>query len=270
MRTEAMVTPFGEEEVEEVHLPRAPLVRALAQVRFPKMLSLATEAGVGEVQEALRHAYPILNQEKTMGVLITPNGVAPSPQETEAVWRLQSKDSTWTVSLGTTFVALDTNAYVSRDDFCCRLEEVLQVIARTVEPVVAERVGLRYTDRLDEPEQLRSLQELVRPEILGGYAVALPEGVSLGHTLCESSYTLEGGQLIARWGVLPAGAVIDPGVPPVSRQSWILDLDVFRVARVDFDVAELDATIRRFADQAYRFFRWAVTDDLLRRAGGDL
>lgn len=270
MTSVAVDNPFAGEAVEEVQLLRAPLVRVVAQVRFPKILSLATEIGVSEIQAELRQRYPILRQEHTVGILITPSGVSQGGQETETVWHLQSKTGDWTVSLGSSFVALDTTAYTSRADFCDRLDAVLDVIVRVVDPVVVERIGLRYTDRLADPAELASLPELVRPEILGGYAIALPDGVNLEHTLCESLYAFDAGNLMARWGVLPPGAVFDVGVPAVARRSWILDLDVFKEGRTDFDVSDLSTMTRRFADQAYRFFRWAVTEKLLRQAGGDL
>jgi uncharacterized protein (TIGR04255 family) len=263
-------SPFGDEDIEEVPLPRAPLVRVIAQVQFPKILSLDTDAGVAAVQAALRSQYPILQQQQTVGVLITSDGVAAGgQQQTATVWRLQTKAGDWTVSLGSSFVALDTVAYTSRDDFCSRLDEVLDVIGRLVEPIVAERVGLRYTNRVDDPDQFASLAGLVRPEVLGGHSIALPQGVTLQHSLCESIYNFDGGQLLARWGVVPAGAILDPGLSAVDRRSWILDLDVFHVGRVDFEVSDLSATVREFAVRAYRFFRWAVSDEFLHEAGGE-
>lgn len=270
MSPQVVENPFGDERVEEVQLQRAPLVQVVAQVRFPKILSLATEVGISGVQAELRSRYPVLQQEKTVGVLITPNGVTAGGQETDTVWRLATKDSDWTVSVGSTFVALATMNYTSREDFCGRLDHILDVMARVVDPVVAERVGLRYTDRVDEPAHVASLADFVRPELLGGYAIGLPGGVTLDHTLCESLYTFDGSHLMARWGVLPPGAILDAGIPAVEGRSWILDLDVFKVGRTDFDVAELSSTVRGFADQAYRFFRWAVTDELLRESGGDV
>jgi uncharacterized protein (TIGR04255 family) len=261
--------PFDAEPVEEVHLARAPLVHVVAQVRFPKVLALATDAGVAPVQEALVHRFPVLQQDQTMGVLITPNGVTSQPQA-DTVWRLQTRDNDWQVSIGTSFISLDTTAYVSRADFCDRLVEVLEAFRKVVNPVIAERVGMRYVDRLDDPDQLSRLGELVRAEILGGYAVPLPDGVALRHSICESVFTGGDNQVLARWGMLPPNAVLDPVIVPSERQSWVLDVDVFRDVRMDFDHYSLTELVREFADQSYRFFRWAVTDALLAEAGGQL
>lgn len=259
--------PFGDEPVQEVHLPRAPLVRALSQIRFPTILSLLSEDGVAPVQEALKAEYPVLRQEHTMGVLITPDGVTTQDQK-DTVWRFQSRAGDWQVSLGSTFVALDTAAYESREDFCQRLDRVVEVVARIAEPPIAERIGIRYFDRLNDPEQLSRLGDLVRPEILGGMAIPLSGDAAIIQTLCESLFAFPGGQLVARWGLLPPGAVVDPTVPAVGEPSWVLDLDVFGAGRFDFHPSTVGAMTRRFADHAYRFFRWAVTEELLREAGG--
>lgn len=268
--TKRLDSPFGTQPLQEILLSQAPLVRVIAQVRFPKILSLSTEAGIADIQTALRKQYPILHQDKTVGVIITPDGVTSGSQQSDVVWRFQSKNSDWTVSLNSSFVAIDTKSYSSRNDFCDRFEEILRTVSDLVEPVVAERVGLRYTNRLEDPEQLASLNSLVRSEILGGSAIKLPESVQLKLSLSESLFNFGTGQLLARWGVLPEGGMIDPGIDPVDRPSWILDLDVFHAEQIDFSPEELTSTVRLFADMAYRFFRWTVTDEFLKQAGGQL
>lgn len=269
MSVQMVENPFDAEPVEEVYLPRAPLVHVVAQVRFPKVLSLATDAGVAPVQAAFAHRFPVLQQDQTMGVLITPDGVTSQPQA-DVVWRLQTRDNDWQVSLGTSFISLDTTAYVSRADFCERFQEVLEAFREVVNPVIAERVGMRYVNRLDDPDQLSRLGELLRAEILGGYAVPLPGGIGLHHSVCESVFSGGDNQVLARWGILPPNAVLDPVILPTERRSWVLDVDVFRGVRTDFEAAALTELVRDFADQSYRFFLWAVTDTLLAEAGGQL
>ncbi len=56
---------------------------------------------------------------------------------------------------------------------------------------------------------------------------------------------------------------IDPAaIKPVAADSWLLDLDMFRVERRAFDVAELMNEAQRFAERTYAFFRWTVTDGI--------
>jgi uncharacterized protein (TIGR04255 family) len=76
--------------------------------------------------------------------------------------------------------------------------------------------------------------------------------------------------MLTRWGHLPPGVTTDPAaIEPVDEPSWILDLDVFTDDSAPFAVDAVLADAQRFADRVYTFFRWAVTNDFLRRYGGE-
>jgi uncharacterized protein (TIGR04255 family) len=97
-------------------------------------------------------------------------------------------------------------------------------------------------------------------------------GEDVHQTICESLLNLpEGnGQIIARWGLLPANTTIDPtAVEPIAEPSWILDLDMSRSQTREFKVEVLMSEAQHFAKRLYTFFRWAVTDEFLRRFGGE-
>jgi len=263
-----VASPFGIEPVEEVYLPRAPLVRVIAQVRFPREPKLGTEDGAALLRGALAGAYPILRDEREIRVVITQQGAVEQPGS--LLWRLQNRDASWQVTVSDSFVALDTSAYSSREDFCSKLEDVLAAINDIAAPLVYDRFGLRYIDRLTGPALLRErLPQLVRAELLGGWAVERPEGVQLVHSLSESLYRFDGAQLLARSGILPPGVVLEPTVAAVDEPSWILDIDAATTEGADFDPAALGQLARRLADRVYRFFRWAVAEEFLREHGGE-
>lgn len=269
MTVTALPSPFGAEPLEEVPLPRAPLERVLAQVRFPKEPMLATEEGAGALRERLKHRYPILRDEQQVEITVAADGVT---QRTGAspLWRLQDVKKTWQVSFTDTFVAVDTSAYVSRNDFCVRLGEVLTALREVAPPVVYDRFGVRYIDRLTDEALVSRLPSLVRPEVLGAISVPLPDRVELVHALTEAVFRLEGGQLVARWGTLPAGATVEPTVRPVPVRSWLLDIDAATTDVGEFDPDTLTTLAEHYAERVYRFFRWAVTDEFLRAHGGQL
>jgi len=261
--------PFEAEPIAEVALARPPLVRALAQVRFPRLVAMSQhniETTVGFVIERLKVDYPILGEQREAEVTLTPEGV--SQTQGAKLWQMRSSDEAWQVTLGETFVSLDTKNYSSRSDFTQRLAAVLTGIAATVAPPFAERLGVRYTNRIDDPDLLLRLGELVRPEILGGLAVPRPEGVTLAHTISESLYLLGPRMLHARWGLLPPGVVLDPTLPTSTGSSWVLDLDSFTQVKSDFDATGLALAAEELAGAAYRYFRWVVTDEFLRAFGG--
>jgi uncharacterized protein (TIGR04255 family) len=253
-----VVSPFGAEPVTEVSLARAPLVNVLSQVRYPKVPLFSTEEGAASVHERLRDRYPILRRVPAVTLTLTPGGMVQQLSQGR-LWRLQNRDATWTITLSDEFFSIETRAYRSREDFHGHLEEALTAITDTGEPVIYDRVGVRYINQLTG-EAADRVRELVRPELHGALSVPLPEQAELSLTLSEALFRFaDDYQLRARWGSLPENAAVDPTVPPLAARSWILDLDSFTEASGDFRPAILGELTRRLADQAYRFFRWATT-----------
>jgi uncharacterized protein (TIGR04255 family) len=246
----------------------------VAQVRFPRLTALTVSDDAAKAIAATLVAdYPLLSEGRDITVTLTPEGVSqqPGPNRT---WQLQDAEQEWQVTFGGEFVSVHTSAYTKRDDFIARLAQVAERFVEVVRPPFTERVGVRYINRLDESD-LPALPKLVRKEMLGGLAVPTAEhGVAVTHTLSEALYDLSpkhpdvGDGLHVRWGQLPPGAVLDPVLPAVDAPTWVLDLDSFRVRKDEFSSATISAEARELADRAYRFFRWAVTEEFLLRFDG--
>ncbi|KAM3095574.1 TIGR04255 family protein [Phormidesmis sp. 146-35] len=252
---------------DEVPLKNAPLVRVLAQVRFPLILSIERKEFVSGFQEALRKQYPILQPEQTQGFVVGMQGIVPT--EPRTTWRFTDLGENWRVTLAPDFVALETTAYLSRNDFLKRLEVVLAALETYIQPQVVERLGLRYIDRL-VGEDVNQLADLVRPEISG--IIGLDIRASVHQTINESLFNLPNGeeQIVARWGLIPAGTSFDLyAIEPIDQQSWILDLDMSLSKNREFNIGVLMHEAQHFAERIYTFFRWAVTPSFLRRFGGD-
>lgn len=254
--------------IPEVYLPNAPLVRVVTQVRFPLIASIEKREFIGPFQEAIRGTYSILRQEQTQGLLIGPQGIVQTPAL--VVWRFGEPTGKWRVSLSPEFLALETTAYISHDDFLERLRLVLVALGEHVAPAVVDRVGVRYIDRVTG-DVLRDIAGLIRPEVRGVIGTDL--GQSARHSLSESLFVDGDGksQLLARWGKIPENGTVDPAaLEPIPEPSWILDLDMFHVGARPFDSSALVSEVRRFTERIYAFFRWAVTDEFLRRYGGQV
>ncbi len=250
----------------EVPLTDAPLVRVIAQVRFPPILSLEKREFIAPFQEAIRGTYPVLRPEQAQGIMLGPHGVAPGPKQ--VAWRFGDVAGGWRVSVTPEFVAIETTSYTSRDDFLARLRFVLDAFAEHAEPALAQRMGIRYIDRITG-DALAEISELVRPEVLG--IVATPLSEQPRHSLTETVFALPDSkeQLLARWGLVPAGGTVDPNaIEPIDEPSWVLDVDMFSSQERPFVPEEIVATVRRYSERLYTVFRWAVTDDFLRRYGG--
>lgn len=252
---------------EEVPLRNAPLVRVIGQVRFSPILAVAGAEFIAPFQEAIRSRYPVLRQEHTQGIQFGHEGVGVAPKQ--IAWRFSDVGETWRLSLAPDFVALETTAYASRNDFVDRMQVLLEAVAEHIGPAVVLRIGLRYIDRITGKD-IDDIATFVRPEMLGIANTSLSQHVR--HALSETLLDVPDGaaQLLARWGRLPAGAMVDPNaIEPIPEPSWILDIDMFSTQQCPFAADQLVADFGRFAERLYTFFRWTVTDQFLSHYGAD-
>lgn len=254
---------------EEVPLNKAPLVRVIAQVRFPTILSIGERSFVAAFQEEIRSEYPVLQPEQTHGFVITPQGLeSTSPS---MIWRFIDKKEQWRVSLSPEFLSLETTNYTSRSDFLQRFNQVLMAADSHIKPQILDRLGLRYISRLTD-EAFDRVTDFVRPEISGllGSQVAAYAEQAISDSLFALPNSNE--QIYARWGRLPANRTIDQtAIELINKPSWILDLDMFTMPfseKKGFEVTPIVDDANRFAERLYTLFRWVVTRDFLKHFGG--
>jgi uncharacterized protein (TIGR04255 family) len=257
--------PFNDDAPPSVPLPRTPLTGVLAQVRFPEVLSISKPEYIAEFQERIRSAFPISRQEPVAVFQVDGEG---AQHRTVHLWRFLDRKSEWRVTLSTSFIAIETRAYADRADFVARLKEILSALETTISPNLVGRVGVRYVDRV-YGDAFDKVDDLIRNEVLGVGAGATHKGVqrSMNEALCVTKE----GNLLARWGFMPADHTHDPDMmPPIRQRSWFLDIDSFREEPefASFDAEEISKLAYALATRAYVFFRWAVTDKLLRDYGG--
>lgn len=261
-----LLDPLTGPAAPEVPLPEAPLVRVIAQVKFPVVASILKAEFIGPFQEAIRKTYTDMTRVEMQATAIAagPDGIA--VQGTGGLWRFQTPGDGWLVSLAPDFVAVEALAYTSRSDFLSRLRQVLEALRAHIGPRTVERLGVRYVDRLSGA-CLPELPDLVRPEVVG--VSNHPHLTRLALSITESAFALDGGQLTSRWGLVPANQTYDPGaIEPQPSPTWILDLDMFRAEPHRFEVDELVVEAQNFAERIYTVFRWAVTDRFLEKFGG--
>ena len=257
-----VMDPFLDPVPAEVPLPNAPLVRVIAQVRFPLVAAIEQRDFIAPFQETIRSDYPILRQSQTHQLLLVAN-VAPS---VSTAWRFASEDGDWRVSLTSDFMSLETTKYRSRTDFLDRLEKVVRALAAKVEPKLTDRLGIRYIDRISG-DALAEISKLVRAEVRG--LSSSPVEGSVSHSITETLFSRDSTNVLARWGRLPAHATVDPGaIEPADVPSWILDLDMFSTTPASFSIERVLSDARQYMERLYTFFRWVVTPEFLRHFGG--
>lgn len=255
--------PFGIERVSRTPLANPPLEKVIFQVQFPSILVIRDEDRVAPFQDALRHRYPTLRQHQEHSIELTEEGVKATKG---TIWRL-SDDRGYELSLAPTFVALAVGLYESRVEFRERVVEALTVLNDVFAPGTFDRIGVRYLNRVVDDAFVVNLDGFVRKELLGVAAFTGDAGMSKGEA---SRIHSDGFQTTARWGLLPAGTVVDPRVMnPADIMSWFLDVDTFKTGPENFDPDVIASIADACADADYRFFRWAVTRDFLHRFGGN-
>jgi uncharacterized protein (TIGR04255 family) len=256
--------PFAREP-EDIVLGAAPLIRVIAQVRHPKLTALTGELGEKNAlrfAQAVADTYPVFGETPETNYIITASGVESRPS-TDRNWQLKSADDHWQVSFSQDFLAITTDSYTRREEFLARLDQVSAPYADIVQPPKAVRVGVRYTNRLDNKEHLARLPNLIRPEVLGPVSGGVQSKSHLLHAFTQTQYEIEDHFVTANWGLLPPKAVVDPTLGSSENQSWLLDIDAFSQTASEFSTRIIHEHIRELTVYAYRLFRWAVTDEFL-------
>jgi uncharacterized protein (TIGR04255 family) len=263
--------PFADDEPGNIPLPSAPLVRCIAQVRFPHLAKFAIsgESVAAEIARSLSDSYPLMDSGREVSVTITAEGVS-EQKSGSPLWRLTSADQTWQVTFSGNFLSIETSKYARRSDFARRFEDAWEALNREVHVPYIDRLGVRYVNQVSDDDLLSRLPDLLRPEVLGVSAAHNDEEAVLRSSLCQAHYVFPaGGAFQAQWGLLPAGASLDPNRPPYTYPTWVLDMDSFQEwAAGSNQELNLYEEVRRLALKGYQFFRWAVTPEFLTAFGG--
>lgn len=247
---------------------RPPLVLALCQVRFTRVLGVADPKFVAPFQRAIQDAYPVLTQQQKMQVRFGGAvGEAAVQEEPTFSWKFGDGEDNWTLVLAQDFLALETRAYKHFDDFVNRLSNALGALMTHIQPARWTRLGLRYIDEI-RPDH-GSCLDAIRAELLGPLALSgLTGEAEKVQAIQQISLSFSGGLgLTISHGLLPDGSTVQQKgeeVPPTGP-FYLLDTDAFREAREPagerFDRLEISDEVRLLNQACYKLFRWSITDD---------
>lgn len=263
-------SPFGQEVLQEIPLGRAPLVKVVAQIQYPALSTLADHQTIQNIAALVRDEYPIKETLNNVVFSIGPEGVQ-QQAGTGSVSVFQSKDGQWKLTLNETSLSIESSAYRSRADLCERLQWALERFIKAVDLPFIRRLGVRYINRILGDEDLAEVPAMFRSPVNSALATPTAHNVEIQQSLAQSVYqigTQDG--LLARWALLPAGALIDPTLDVVNQRSFLLDLDAFRTypTRGTPDAHVIASEAKELAAVTYRYFRWAITDEFIIRFGG--
>jgi uncharacterized protein (TIGR04255 family) len=253
-------------------LANAPLVQALAQVRYPLIADFETMAGIAPLQRELRSHFPYMQQEKVQEFSFVTGPAGPAGSAAESVtWHL-TDDNGHLLVIGAGNSTLSVgDTYSNFADFATAFTRLLHALKK-VGVSRCDRLGVRYLSLAPEiPTESQSWRKWFKHEIIGWSGSGL---IGEGTTLASVSQTqlsrppddrlfLPGNlQAVVRHGAVPAGTGI-PGIPPlkVAVSSYMLDIDVFVEAYQEFKPKDIVEQFTLFHCEIDRFFYWSLTDE---------
>jgi uncharacterized protein (TIGR04255 family) len=194
--------------------------------------------------------------------LILEVGTAPSQQQiSRRGWSFESQDRGWSLALLPDSVALqaDDAGYAGWEDFLGRVRELLEALEDMLTPSIAQRVGLRFVDRIQgsrigvgEPGEWAPY---IEPAFLG--LLALP-GIGPAVQGGQQQHILDAGDG-ARCQLRHGLALVTGG----ERSVYVIDCDLFRDGVRQFDRMAILGTMGSFREQVDRVFGAAASPALL-------
>lgn len=222
-------------------------------------MRIESRDAVAAFQERVRGAYPLFEQGSLQMFQLQVGAGNPAVTPvSSSVWRFLTADRQLSVALTSDSITLQAHTYEGREAFIGRWGTLLEHLEAVFTPSLVLRTGARYVNRLTG-ESLHRLADLVQPNLVG---VALPDlRVHVTQAVSEANMTVEEGQLMLRWGVLPVGVTFDSSLlPPAAGDSWVLDIDIFNETQKPFSGNALAEEFRTLGERAYSVFRWVITE----------
>jgi uncharacterized protein (TIGR04255 family) len=263
-----LASPFGTEPLRRIHLEAAPLVKVIVQLRFPSLAVLRDESVTDRFASDFSKDYPVIQEQRGANFLLTPTGLAQQPSN-QRIWSLRSGDELWKLTFGEDMLALDSSVYPKRREFVTRFAQAVEKLVELADPPYFERLGLRYSNRIDDLEFIFGpLKKMIRMEVQGPLATEPPGNIAVKHSLFDSIFIDGDYSIQTRCGVMPPRGVLDLEIPVVEANTWVLDIDSYVEKRMHFAPSEVASKVYDLADRAYRMFRWVVNDEFIKHFGG--
>lgn len=262
--SEVYAGPFAPTPPENIQLANAPLAKVLCQVRWPELTRFKQQfdAMAESIGSTLADSYPLFDRRQESNFVFRPDGISAEPGV--FVYQWSSANGRWHVHFSHTFVTIETSSYTNKEDLIARLSTVLAAIGEQVSIPNRTRLGYRYLNCVDATEDI---EKLIVAGVRGGESVPLRPGAEVVRSVTETLYRVDEDRLLARWAKLPRGTMIDPNIPALDADSWVLDLDAFNDEVEPFDADQIAESALRLAGWGYAFFRWSVTPQFLEKFG---
>ncbi|MHB8394329.1 MAG: TIGR04255 family protein [Candidatus Dormibacteria bacterium] len=133
----------------------------VCQLRFEEHEQELQSAIGRQFLQELAADYPIPARVRSQEVTIDVNPVREDVAKTQRQgWRASTVDNKWAVTLLPNAVNLETTAFTTFADFSQRLSRALEVTRDLIQPVLTERLGLRFVNLLPTPHSTTKVADL--------------------------------------------------------------------------------------------------------------
>ena len=227
---------------------RNQLGEVICQLRFPEILSIETNVP-DRFQEAIRDVFP--------KYLVRKEG--PANQQVNN-YQFSTPDGIWRVNLTSKFISLACSDYTRWEDFAKMLDKPLVAFIKIYRPAYFERVGLRYLNFFSKNAlELAdtSYSDLFHPAYLGLMASGEIPDTAFARATVDTEVSIQAGckaKLHAGPGKITRNGKEDPEV------KFIFDQDLFMAGNIPVQASA--GALETLHDQAFRIFRFAITDTL--------
>ncbi|MDE2721836.1 MAG: TIGR04255 family protein [Gemmatimonadota bacterium] len=254
------IYPFPPKQ-QRVIYEQNPLAEVICQIRFPKILRIATEEPA-IFQEKIRDMYPLYDVGKPKIAEDLPANVSDmlarfERGSIESIYKFLTADETRLISLASEFVALTDKNYVRWESFYKQFDLGKDALEDIYKPAFYTRIGLRYKDVIDLNAlglANKNWDDLLNPRLIG--LLGLPE-ISAQPREIKSIAALD----LGLQDINDARVTLRHGFSKTDDgEIYVIDADFFTTERSYPD--GVSPILSRFNRIAGDLFRWAISDEL--------
>ncbi len=262
MTTTADVPLGGLPPASRVLLRYAPLQVVVAEIRWARTGLDLDEARGLDLRDAaadhgleLAHVEPV--QQQQVRVEMGPGGPATTLDAPTIGVRLSTGDASLIVTVMPDSLVVQCNAYRRyRDSLAPQIAAAARAVGRVVAPHLVQRVGLRYINRLLDPDAVttQAWQSRIAPTFLG--PLLHPE---LGARVVGAQQQVEMQLEETSGAIVRHGPFKDSSAADIY--AYLLDIDVFDTRSERFDVEALAVLARALNRSAASLFEQIVPQE---------